>query len=107
MATSDMENKDLSFFEKIKENQEKKKQEKLLDLQYGVKEKKGPGQYVLAVLLCIYMFIVALPIILVFVSAFTDEDALIKNGYSYFYCSYFRFHKMFCSILFFYLFIND
>lgn len=84
MATSDMENKDLSFFEKIKENQEKKKQEKLLDLQYGVKEKKGPGQYVLAVLLCIYTFIVALPIILVFVSAFTDEDALIKNGYSYF-----------------------
>ena len=74
----------MSFMEALKEKREQKKKEKELDLQYGVKEKKGPGQYVLATLLILYTIIVALPIILVFVSAFTDEDALIRNGYSYF-----------------------
>lgn len=74
----------MSVIDTIKEKNEQKKKEKMLDLQYGVKEKKGPGQYVLAAFLILYTFIVALPILLVFISAFTDEDALIKNGYSYF-----------------------
>ena len=71
----------MSIVEDLKEKREQKKKEKELDLQYGVKEKKGPGQYVLATLLILYTIIVALPIILVFVSAFTDEDAeKIKNA---------------------------
>lgn len=63
---------------------EEKAQEKLYDLQYGVKKKKGIGQYILAVLLTIYTIIVALPVVLVFISAFTDEKTLASEGFSYF-----------------------
>lgn len=72
----------------MKENREKRKQEKaqekLYDLQYGVKKKKGIGQYILATILTIYTIIVALPIVLVFISAFTDEKTLGTEGFSYF-----------------------
>ena len=63
---------------------EEKAQEKLYDLQYGVKKKKGIGQYILAVILTIYTIIVALPVVLVFISAFTDEKTLASEGFSYF-----------------------
>lgn len=72
----------------MKEIREKRKQEKaqekLYDLQYGVKKKKGIGQYILATILTIYTIIVALPIVLVFIAAFTDEKTLGTEGFSYF-----------------------
>ena len=62
---------------------EQKKLEKMYDLQYGVKAKKGIGQYILAFLLICYTTIVALPILLVFISAFADEETLVRDGFSY------------------------
>ena len=63
---------------------EQKKLDKLYDLQYGVKAKKGVGQYILAACLILYTIIVAMPILLVFISAFADEETLATNGFSYF-----------------------
>ena len=62
---------------------EQKKLEKMYDLQYGVKAKKGIGQYILAICLILYTTIVALPILLVFISAFADEETLVRDGFSY------------------------
>ncbi|MBE5863846.1 MAG: carbohydrate ABC transporter permease [Lachnospiraceae bacterium] len=62
---------------------EQKKLEKMYDLQYGVKAKKGIGQYILAFCLILYTTIVALPILLVFISAFADEETLVRDGFSY------------------------
>lgn len=73
-----------SISEKRAKRKEEKAQEKLYDLQYGVKKKKGIGQYILAVLLTIYTIIVALPILLVFIAAFTDEKTIATEGFSYF-----------------------
>lgn len=70
--------------ENIRESREEKKKEKMNEFQYGVKEKKGLGQYILAAILILYTFIVALPILLVFISAFTDEKVLNEEGFSYF-----------------------
>lgn len=50
----------------------------------GVKSKKGIGQYILAVILLIYTAFCALPIILVFIAAFTDEMELATTGFTYF-----------------------
>ncbi len=47
-------------------------------------KKPGPGQYVLAFFLFLYTFFCALPIILIFVSAFTDEAVLTREGFTYF-----------------------
>lgn len=47
-------------------------------------KKPGPGQYVLAFFLFLYTFFCALPIILIFVSAFTDEAVLTRDGFTYF-----------------------
>jgi putative aldouronate transport system permease protein len=53
---------------------------------YAPKKKKSihPGQYVLLVLLLIYTMFCLLPILLVFISAFTDEKTIATNGFSYF-----------------------
>ncbi len=50
------------------------------------KKKKNihPGQYVLLALLMIYTIFCLLPILLVFISAFTDEKTISTNGFSYF-----------------------
>ena len=48
------------------------------------KKKVGISQYVLAFCLMLYTLFCALPIILVFISAFTDEKTLASNGFSYF-----------------------
>lgn len=73
-----------SMKEKREKRKQEKAQEKLYDLQYGVKKKKGIGQYILATILTIYTIIVALPIVLVFIAAFTDEKTLGTEGFSYF-----------------------
>ncbi len=46
--------------------------------------KNGIGQYVLAFCLMLYTIFCALPIILIFVSAFTDESCFATEGFSYF-----------------------
>lgn len=43
----------------------------------------GIGQYILGFFLLIYMLFCALPIILVFIAAFTDEKMIATNGFSY------------------------
>lgn len=47
------------------------------------KKKAGVGQYILATLLGIYTLFCLLPIILVFVIAFSDEKSIVTNGFSY------------------------
>ena len=44
----------------------------------------GIGQYILAFFLIVYTLFCLLPIVLVFVSAFTDEKTIATNGFSYF-----------------------
>lgn len=48
------------------------------------KQKKGIGQYILGFFLLIYTLFCALPIILVFISAFADEKTIVTEGFSYF-----------------------
>ncbi|MDF2871697.1 MAG: sugar transporter permease protein [Anaerocolumna sp.] len=48
------------------------------------KKKAGAGQYILSVLLGIYTLFCLLPIILVFVTAFSDEKSIVSNGFTYF-----------------------
>lgn len=50
----------------------------------GRKQKIGPGQIILTICLMIYTLFCALPILLVFISAFTDEKTLASEGFSYF-----------------------
>ena len=55
------------------------------DLEFsGKAEKFGIGQFILLICLLIYTIFAALPIILVFVSAFTDEKSISQYGFSYF-----------------------
>lgn len=54
------------------------------ELSGGRKQKIGPGQIILTGCLMIYTMFCALPIILVFISAFTDEKTLATEGFSYF-----------------------
>lgn len=55
-----------------------------LDLAPSKKEKKTVGQYILGFFLLLYTLFCALPVLLVFIAAFTDEAAITKNGFSYF-----------------------
>lgn len=48
------------------------------------KKKAGAGQYILGVLLGIYTLFCLLPIVLVFVVAFSNEKSIVSNGFSYF-----------------------
>lgn len=54
-----------------------------LDLAPSRREKKGFGQYVLAFLLLLYTLFCFLPVVLVFVAAFTDETYIAQNGFSF------------------------
>lgn len=54
------------------------------DLAPSKKEKVGIGQVILAFFLLLYTLFCALPVLLVFISAFTDEKAIASNGFSYF-----------------------
>ncbi|NLL80480.1 MAG: carbohydrate ABC transporter permease [Clostridiales bacterium] len=47
-------------------------------------EKKTFGQYVLCLVLLLYTIACALPILLVFVAAFTDDKWIAQNGFSFF-----------------------
>lgn len=49
------------------------------------KKKRIPyGQYILSGCLLLYTTFCALPVLLVFIAAFTDEGAITRNGYSFF-----------------------
>lgn len=54
------------------------------DMAPSRREKKTFGQYVLAIILLTITIITAAPIYLVFVSAFTDEMYIVKNGFKFF-----------------------
>lgn len=53
------------------------------DLEPSRTEKKGIGQYILGLVLLIYTLFCALPVLLVFIAAFTDEVAIVQNGFSF------------------------
>lgn len=53
------------------------------DLAMSKTEKKGISQYILGFFLLIYTLFCALPVILVFVAAFTDENSISKNGFAF------------------------
>ena len=61
-----------------------KKKGNAADLLPSKKEKKGFGQYVLGFFLLLYTLFCGLPILLVFIAAFTDEKAISQNGFSFF-----------------------
>ena len=54
------------------------------DLLPSKQEKKGLGQYILGFFLLLYTLFCGLPILLVFIAAFTDEKAITQNGFSFF-----------------------
>lgn len=54
------------------------------DLAPSRKEKKTVGQYILGFFLLLYTFFCGLPIVLVFIAAFTDEMSITRNGFSFF-----------------------
>ena len=60
------------------------KKKENLDLQSSGLEKKGVGQYVLLFILFLYTLFCALPVVLVFIAAFTDEKYITQNGFSFF-----------------------
>ena len=62
----------------------KTKKIKNADLAPSRKTKTGIGQYILGFFLLIYTLFCALPILLVFIAAFTDEKAIAQNGFSFF-----------------------
>ena len=62
----------------------RKKKEANLDLAPSKKEKMGPGQIVVLVCLLIFTIFCFAPVVLVFVSAFTDEMYIVQHGFSFF-----------------------
>jgi len=54
------------------------------DLAPSKKEKSGIGQYILGFCLLLYTLFCGLPVLLVFIAAFTDEVAINQNGFSFF-----------------------
>ena len=54
------------------------------DLAPSKKEKKGIGQIILGSFLFLYTLFCGLPILLVFIAAFSDEKAITQNGFSFF-----------------------
>lgn len=61
-----------------------KKKMKNADLAPSRRQRKGVCQYILGFFLLLYTLFCALPILLVFIAAFTDEKAITQNGFSYF-----------------------
>ena len=62
----------------------RKKKDANLDLAPSKKEKMGPGQIVVLVCLLIFTIFCFAPVVLVFVSAFTDEMYIVQHGFSFF-----------------------
>ncbi len=60
------------------------KKDKSLDLMPSKTEKNGVHQYVLGFFLLLYTLFCALPVLLAFIAAFTDEKTINKNGFSFF-----------------------
>jgi multiple sugar transport system permease protein/putative aldouronate transport system permease protein len=54
------------------------------DLAPSRQEKKGLGQYILGFCLLLYTLFCALPVLLVFIAAFTDEKYITQHGFSFF-----------------------
>ena len=67
---------------KAKADLRKEKKEK--EFEPVEKGKKTFGQYVLGFFLLLYTLFCALPVLLVFIVAFTSEQAIQKNGFSFF-----------------------
>lgn len=61
-----------------------KKKGNAADLAPSRRDRVSFGQYILAFCLLLYTLFCALPILLVFIAAFTDEQAITKNGFSFF-----------------------
>ena len=55
-----------------------------LDLAPSKKDRFGVGQCLLAIILLIYTLFCFLPVLLVFIAAFTDEKYITQNGFSFF-----------------------
>lgn len=53
------------------------------DLAPSRRDRKGIGQYILGFFLFLYTLFCALPIWLAFVAAFTDEKAIVQNGFMF------------------------
>ena len=64
--------------------EDKKRKGNKKDLAPSRTEKKGIGQYILAFFLLLYTLFCALPVVLVFISAFSDEMSIQKKGFSFF-----------------------
>ena len=62
----------------------RKKKEANLDLAPSKKEKMGPGQIILIICLLIFTIFCFAPVLLVFVSAFTDEIYIVQHGFTFF-----------------------
>ena len=60
------------------------KKMKNADLAPSRRDQKGIGQYILTFFLLLYTLFCVLPVVLVFISAFTDEKTINKNGFSFF-----------------------
>ncbi len=61
-----------------------KKKGNVADLAPSRREKKGIGQVILGFCLLLYTLFCALPVVLVIISAFTDEASINANGFSFF-----------------------
>lgn len=63
---------------------DKEKKKKRIEEEASTPGKKTPGQYVLGFFLMIYTLFCTLPVILVFVAAFSSEDSIARKGFSFF-----------------------
>ncbi len=62
----------------------KKSKGNAADLAPSKAEKSGISQYILGFFLLLYTLFCSLPVVLVFIAAFTDEKAITQNGFSFF-----------------------
>lgn len=62
----------------------RKKKGNMADLAPSKKEKKGLGQYILGLCLLLYTLFCGLPVLLVFIAAFSDETTILQQGFSFF-----------------------
>lgn len=69
---------------KMSETSKKKSKNNSADLAASRADKKGIGQYILGACLLLYTLFCALPVLLVFIVAFTDEASIRANGISFF-----------------------
>lgn len=60
------------------------KKNKHADIASDRRTKKGIGQYILTLALILYTLFCALPVVLVFIAAFTSEKAINQYGFSFF-----------------------